>query len=193
MNIQSKINELHIPVVMEHISSFNSINELIDFTRPLEDEEGFVITFSDGHRVKIKADQYVLLHKTLDKIRHDRHIVLLMLDNKLDDVIALLPQKEQERIQEFESWFWYRFDRSVEILEKLFHRAIDQCGKNDRKCVALEFLPNINMNVQSFIFGQMNGKKAHTLFLEYVRKQCSSNKAYDGLKNYMKKLRKISA
>jgi RNA ligase len=183
-DIHQKIQEFNIPVVAA-IPAFQSIQQLIEYTRPLENEEGFVITFNDGHRVKIKAEQYVTIHKTLDKIRHDRHIVLLILDQNLDDVISLLPQEEQDRIRKFEKTFWDTITKASLIFSDLYQQALNECGKNP-KCVALEFIPKLNTNnniptklISTFMFGQLNGKTVMELFLPIIKNACSSNKKFD--------------
>ena len=69
----NKISDLQIPIV-DVIQSFDDVKDLIAFTRELKDAEGFVVSFSNGHKIKVKADHYVRIHKTKDLIRTDRNI-----------------------------------------------------------------------------------------------------------------------
>ena len=69
---------------IECVREFSSINgdalEYIETLRQRDDIEGVVVTFNDGHRVKIKTDFYVRLHKVKDAINSERKIVDLILN-----------------------------------------------------------------------------------------------------------------
>lgn len=98
------IEKYNIPIV-KSFPSQKQINGLIEYTRDLQDTEGFVVRFDNGHMVKLKCDWYVQIHKAKERILQDRHIVELILDQKLDDVKAHLPQEERDRLSQFENDF----------------------------------------------------------------------------------------
>lgn len=189
MNILQKIQELDIPVVRQQ-KSFNSIGSLIDYTKPLQNEEGFVISFDSGHKVKIKADQYVLIHRILDKIKHPRHILLLAIDNQLDDVIGVLPESEKDRVKSIEQDFWKLILRKSNELKTLFDKCEKLCG-TDGKCIALKFIPKLNTNNNKvygmFLFSHAknNSKTAFGLLIEYIKKQCISNTKFEQLIEFL--------
>lgn len=70
-----------------------------------EGEEGVVITKPNGHRVKLKTDWYVKLHKTKDLLSSERHLVRHILEDTLDDLIPLLPDKDKEYVQDYQHYF----------------------------------------------------------------------------------------
>ncbi len=82
-----------------------TMSSFVNFVRDLEDLEGFVVRFDDGHMLKLKCDWYVQIHKAKEKILQDRNIVELILDGKLDDVKAHLPQEDRDRLTVFEAHF----------------------------------------------------------------------------------------
>lgn len=75
----------------------------LDYVRDLEDLEGFVVRFDDGHMLKLKCHWYLQIHKAKEAILQDRNIVELILDDKLDDVKAHLPAEDRDRLTQFES------------------------------------------------------------------------------------------
>lgn len=51
------------------IYTFNSISELASYTKSLpKDQEGFVVTFQSGLKVKIKGDEYCKIHKIISQM-----------------------------------------------------------------------------------------------------------------------------
>lgn len=147
--IQNLIREYNIPVVEQH-GSVDDPKAFMQYVHELKNAEGFVIRWGDGHRVKIKAHEYLQIHKAKEAILQDRNIVELILDDKLDDVKAHLPAEDRNRLSQFESDFnlavayvtyvlanelqWIRDDN---IDRKTF--AIEHAGKYDQYMRALIF------------------------------------------------------
>ena len=122
----------------------------IDYVRDLEDLEGFVVRFNDGHMLKLKCDWYVQIHKAKEAILQDRNIVELILDDKLDDVKAHLPQEDRDRLTVFEDAFNWSIADTVFMLdndlswirEQDIHRktfALEHAGRYDQYMRALIF------------------------------------------------------
>lgn len=138
-----------IPVVRA-FEPQSDMKAFIDYVRDLEDLEGFVVRFDDGHMLKLKCHWYLQIHKAKEAILQDRNIVELILDDKLDDVKAHLPPMDAASLTRFESQFnlavadatyvlanelqWIRNDN---IDRKTF--AIEHAGKYDQYIRALIF------------------------------------------------------
>ena len=128
----------------------SDMKSFIEYVRLLEDREGFVVRFDDGHMLKLKCDWYVQIHKAKEKILQDRNIVELILDDKLDDVKAHLPQEDRDRLTVFEG----EFNKAVttafaHIMQILYY--IDKAGI-DRKSYAIKHAPNLNAYVRPIVF-----------------------------------------
>jgi RNA ligase len=93
-----------IPVVRT-FEPQTDMKAFVDYVRDLEDVEGFVVRFNDGHMLKLKCHWYLQIHKAKEAILQDRNIVELILDEKLDDVKAHLPQEDRDRLSQFENDF----------------------------------------------------------------------------------------
>lgn len=180
-----KIREFDIPVV-ETILPFTNVDSLVTFTRGLENVEGFVVAFDDGHRVKIKADQYVRIHKILDQVRFDRHIVELILTKKLDDATPLLPQRDADRVRDFADRFGKRLHYLVESYERYWNTVV--ASGLDRKRYAQEWMPTIKKNdpfAPAYVFGRFGDRDGRTMILDHIQKHTSSNTKWDECAKWM--------
>ena len=77
------------------------LDEVVANVRAFTDQEGIVIRFEDGHMVKIKADAYVTLHRAKSLLDNERDVVATILDNKVDDLYAILDIKDKRRLTQF--------------------------------------------------------------------------------------------
>lgn len=180
-----KIREFDIPVV-DTVLPFTKIESLIEFTRGLENAEGFVVAFEDGHRVKIKADQYVRIHKTLDRVTFDRNIVSLILNEEIDDAVGLLPNATKDRIVEFEKRFSERLHALVEGYERYYETVV--ASGLDRKRYAQEWMPTIQKNdsfAPQYVFGRFVGKDGRGMILAHIEKHITSNTKWDECAKWM--------
>jgi hypothetical protein len=180
-----QIQKFNIPVA-EIIESFDSLEELISYTRSLKDAEGFVVAFEDGHRVKIKADEYVRIHKVLDRVRFDRHIVELILTEKLDDAAPLLPQHESDRVREFADRFGKQLHQLVEKYERYWNTVA--ASGLDRKRYAQEWMPTIKSNdpfAVAYVFGRFGDRDGRTMILDHIQKHTSTNTKWNECAKWM--------
>jgi hypothetical protein len=179
-----KIQEFNIPLV-DTILPFTKIDSLIEFTRGLENAEGFVLALADGHRVKIKADQYVRIHKTIDRIVFDRNIVNLIINEEVDDVIPMLPSVQVERIREFELRFWRAFVSTEDRLA-VYRTGCELMYQNDRKRIATEFVPTMEHKTDAqFIFCMLDGHDLRELLLQHIAKNITTNVKWDACAKWL--------
>lgn len=125
-----------IPVVEAFdFSDHSDVNTFIAYTRDLEDREGFIVRYDDGHMIKLKSDWYVQIHKAKEAILQDRNIVELVLNSTLDDIKAHLEKDECDRLDEFESAI---VDKIMERVKAIAACINDLRGRGmDRKAFAL--------------------------------------------------------
>lgn len=164
-----------LTLVPEYGSVEGNLSDYIARARLQEGREGDIIRFADGHMLKIKNDWYVRIHKTIDRVKFDRHIVELILNEQLDDAIGMLPNEQADRVRKFEVDFWYSFQRTEHQLEMLANIAREKYD-GDRKRVALEFIPTLeNKDSAPFIFGSLVGKDMREMMINHVKKYMTSN------------------
>lgn len=90
----------NVPVVGK-LEGSRTIVDLMAHTKDLIGEEGYVISFANGHKAKLKAEHYCLLHKTIDHLRFEKDVIRLILDNKIDDAKPFLNDDYREALDKF--------------------------------------------------------------------------------------------
>lgn len=166
-------------VVPQYGSVEGNIADYIARQRQAEGREGDIIRFADGHMCKIKNDWYVRIHKAMDRVRFDRNIVDLIINEEVDDVVPLMPADVVRRVRQFEIDFWNAFSAKLNRLYGL-RIAAQQSYEDDRKRIALEMVPTLeNKADASFIFRMLDGKDLRQLLFEHVEKSISTNTKWD--------------
>jgi RNA ligase len=167
----------NIPVVQAVDGlAVQNIELFVKQIREWEDSEGVVLRFDTGHMVKIKADQYVLRHKTKDAINQEKNVISIILNDDVDDLIPLLTPEDATRIQEFQHAFWLSFeDVAGEIYD--LYRQIDK-GQS-QKDFALFAVSSVLPHYQPFMFKLRKGFPIKDLLIEQIRKSLSSQTKID--------------
>lgn len=185
--LQSKILEFNIPTVDNHSAITNPV-EFVDQTRKLQNVEGFVIAWESGYRVKIKAEEYLLFHKTKDNLTMEKNVVALLVDEKVDDLKAFMLAEDRERVEKFETEFWTGINETVELYERFYHKNV--LARNlDRKRFALELMPRVMKEdpfIKDMVFGQFAGKKVRDMVLDTVRKNVGTQTKVDFIRRLWK-------
>jgi RNA ligase len=156
-----------------------NLADYIGRQREAEGREGDIIAFANGHRLKVKNDWYVRIHKTIDRITFDRNIVDLIINEEVDDVIPMLPAAQVDRIRNFETCFWDAFRNTEERLMLCFLEA-STVYNLDRKRIALEMVPALSHKADaSFVFRMLDGHNIRDLLLDHIRKSISTNTKWE--------------
>jgi RNA ligase len=167
----------NIPVVQAVDGlAVQNIELFVKQIREWEDSEGVVLRFDTGHMVKIKADQYVLRHKTKDAINQEKNVISIILNDDVDDLIPLLTPEDATRIQEFQHAFWLSFeDVAGEIYD--LYRQIDK-GQS-QKDFALFAVSSVLPHYQPFMFKLRKGVPVRDLLIEQIGKSLGSQTKID--------------
>ena len=138
-----------IPVVRQ-FEPQTDMKEFIEYVRDMEDLEGFVVRFDDGHMIKLKCDWYVQIHKAKEAILQDRNIVEIILNEKLDDVKAHLPAEDRDRLTQFES----DINKAINISVSDIRIELDSLLRNgvDRKDFAMGRAQELDGYIRPIIF-----------------------------------------
>lgn len=65
--------------------------------------EGYVLRLYSGDMVKVKTEEYVLMHRTKDATRSEKDVLALCLDGKLDDALPLLDESDAYRLRVYDA------------------------------------------------------------------------------------------
>ena len=124
MNIVSAISAVpsEIPVVKKWDVDTEA-KELIERIKDLKGEEGVVIQFPNDHRVKVKASDYVTLHKTRSAVETERFVALCVINETLDDLLPLVPDHVKSNLIEYARVFMEQYHiRLVDYIGQI-HKA----------------------------------------------------------------------
>lgn len=108
----------------------DQIEAYIQQIRGWEGHEGVVFRDRDGHSLKVKAEQYTMLHKLKESTDREHVLVRIILDEGLDDVLSLVDEDAQSRVRDYATTFWNRFEGTVE--HTLFN-VVNRFSHLDRK------------------------------------------------------------
>lgn len=162
---------------------------LINYCDGLSDEEGYVLTFDDGHMVKFKSSWYLRIHKIKEMVNSRRAIIEMLFDNKLDDALSVLPLSEHDYINNEVSEFWKVFHHASAVLEHNLEYIEKKYG-DDRKRIALEFMPTVDKMSSTILFMSISRKQSvYDSLLSICKKYIQrSNKDFDEFMEWMRNI-----
>lgn len=99
------------------IVDFNDPIDFIESVRDMKGVEGFVCELDNGTKFKLKAEQYVALHRTKDNINSPRRLFEAVLEEATDDMKSLF-RDDQQAITTIE--------RMEQFVEKIYNHMVDQ-------------------------------------------------------------------
>lgn len=184
--------EFKIPIVGYREMGLTDVNTLSDAVRGMNDIEGFVVRFRDGHMVKVKTDQYVAIHKAKDNLLYERLVVEMILNEKVDDILPYLVETDKQRLLAYQDEFIRQFAKlNVNFYSRAWHFVVE--FGNSRKDFAInhskEFGPLASIVFRHFEDMQNNynlaqwsliaAEEVHNFFI----KKTSSNSTWEQFKN----------
>jgi RNA ligase len=162
-----------IPVVKAIAGDETDIEKVVDHIRKWDDGEGVVIRFDNGHMVKIKADEYILRHRSKEQINSEKNIIQVILNDSVDDMIPLLTSEDAQRLKDFQQKFWCAVDEVSSDLTKIFKGG--DMMYPDKKEFAVEFVNKMLLPIhRPFMFGMKQGKECKQLLTDSIEKSLTS-------------------
>lgn len=159
-----------------------------DFVKELQrikdekDKEGYVLVFKDGHRMKVKTDWYVTLHKAKDAVSREKHVIKMMLEGTIDDHKPLVDSVTQKAIAEFETQFWDGVQDIYDMLVSAFLND-DRLNKSTRKEFALSIQKNIQPKYHKYFYILYDNKDIMSDIRQDILKHCSTGPKLDHVRH----------
>jgi RNA ligase len=153
-----------------------NIELFVKQVREWESEEGVVVRFDNGGMVKIKADDYVLRHKSKEAINQEKNVLQTLLDDAVDDLVPLLTPEDGERIQRFQKAFLAGLEDVCTDIHDLY-KQIDK--GQDQKEYATMAVPSVLPQYQPFMYKLRKGFPVRDLVIEQIRKSLGSQTKID--------------
>jgi T4 RnlA family RNA ligase len=172
-----------IDLVHATVGNTTNMEHLIAETRAMEDAEGWIIRFDDGQMLKIKGDWYVRIHKVKDNLTHEKNVIDLIINEKSDDVKAMMLDEDRKRFEEFESKFWQGFEENAAQMIVDLVEARRDCDE-DRKIFALGIATKIPALERGLMFNCWDGDKImREELLKVIRKNCNTQTKVDKVRH----------
>jgi RNA ligase len=143
-----------------------TIEKLVELLPNLSiNEEGFVVKYSNGLRVKMKGSEYLRLHKLITGFSTISIWDCLRNKQNMEDVLVGIPDEFYEWVgkqkEKLEDVFSIRYKKAMEGFKKV--KNLD-----DRKSQALEIIKNYK-EVSSEIFGLLDKKNIDEIIWKKLR------------------------
>jgi RNA ligase len=90
-----------VPHVAKVDVSTKDIKTFVESIYNASDIEGVVVRFNSGHMLKVKTEWYVNIHRAKDQLLHEKNVIELILDQKIDDVIPYLLEDDKKKLYDF--------------------------------------------------------------------------------------------
>ena len=122
-------------------------------------DEGVVVAWPNGHRIKVKTDLYNVLHKVKEAGRSERTLANAILESKIDDLLAMLERDDRIEVDQFVADFWTTVDTLAGTMTALHDKVRGMFP--DKKSFAIsEFGKGLSQLERSTVFGLWDGKLA---------------------------------
>jgi RNA ligase len=185
-------NYIDYPVMKDYATSWNipvvqsvsglavqNIELFVKQVREWDDGEGVVLRFDTGHMVKVKADDYVLRHKSKDAINQEKNVLQTILDDSVDDLVPLLTPEDAQRVEAFQIAFWMALESVGTDIYDLY-KQIDK--GQDQKEYATLAVPSVLPQYQPFMFKLRKGIPVRDLLIEQISKSLGSQPKIDQIR-----------
>ena len=169
----------NIPVVQAVDGlAVQNIELFVKQVREWESEEGVVVRFDNGGMVKIKADDYVLRHKSKEAINQEKNVIDCILGDAVDDLVPLLAPDDADRLQRFQGAFWAGLDEVAYEMAELFVKGNKMYP--EKKDFAVEFVQKeVEPIYAPIMYAMKAGKGSKEVLIEMIGKSLGSQPKID--------------
>ena len=143
---KSIANKYNIPITEIIHSNLSDILNSLDSKESTE-AEGFVMNI-DGYKVKIKYNDYVLVHKLLFAIKDNgtegfsyKKLFEIINDNQFDDLISKIPENYKETLIEIHDEIIHKLKVIENSIDFWYNKLIDRNLSVKENMIRLEILP----------------------------------------------------
>lgn len=159
--VRNIANNYNIPMVnIEDINFEQIIKDCKKYKS--HEKEGWVINI-DGHMIKLKCDDYVQLHKIIDKISSVNVIIKNIADETFDDLISKVPENYKKRVNGIAKIIYAYIEEVNEKVKKYYTEAPKQTRKDFMIWVDQYVPKNIRVYVKNeYMKNMWNALKTNT-------------------------------
>ena len=143
------------------IADFGELKRMVG-----DNEEGFVIRFSNGDRMKIKGEEYLRLHRIMTNVSTTSVWEVLSNGGNMEEVLKDVPDEFYDKIKEVVMDLVFRFDNIRTDYLQYYTDIVFKVGTEDRKSFAEEAK---RYNHSSILFALLNKKDINPIIWKIVK------------------------
>lgn len=175
-------NDYNIDLVKK--IDIDDIQNIVEHTKNLKDLEGYVIRFDDGHMLKIKADDYLRMHRAKDSLTHEKNVIYIFFNDMYDDFKSALHGNDRERMDSFYENVMNGFTDFCKNVHHILNELKSQY--KDRKEFALTY--NKNNDIKKLMFKLWNSENVsyeeiYNELKSHILKSCSTQTDIDKVRH----------
>lgn len=130
-------------------------------------EEGYVLKYSNGFRVKVKFSEYVRLHKILSTISEHSIWELLYNEGNVNSILEQLPDEQDKWLREMNNTFLTKYSEIENEVVSLYEEV--KYLKDDKKEYALKVLNDSKYKkYSSILFNIKDGKNYSKMIWKFL-------------------------
>jgi len=168
-NISEMVNEgWEVVKKYDGITDYKTLKEMIK-----DDEEGFVVRFTNGDRVKIKGSEYLRLHKIMTNVSTTTVWEIMSNDESIDDYLKDVPDEFYKKIKLYENTLKYGYYQYWNQCGKMYEYF--RYGKYGDKEVEptkkefAEYIKDKHPVIKAIMFAMWDGKKYDNIIWKALR------------------------
>mgnify|MGYP001011242420 CR=1 FL=1 len=143
----TRIENINIETVLQDMKKYKS-----------NEKEGWVLNI-DRHKIKIKCDDYVHLHRLLDKISSINVIIQNIAENRYDDLISKVPESYRDRVQKIAKKIFDYKNNTEQLINYYFKLA----PKYNRKIFMLWVEEKVPIELKGYVRNMFLNKDINVL------------------------------
>lgn len=156
-DIENISNKYKVPMARIEKSSLDDILKKSTELKAHE-KEGWIINI-DGHLIKIKCDDYVHLHRLLDKFSSVNVIIENVAEDRIDDMLSKVPDSYKDRIVKLSDKITNYKNTTMENISKYYNKA----PKDDIKTFMIWVDKNVPSSIRGYVRCKYKGKEINVL------------------------------
>jgi len=152
-------------------------------TKELENIEGVVVLFNDGHKIKVKSDWYVRIHKAKENLLFEKNVIKMILEEKTDDIIPMLPEEDKNRLKVYTTELINKIDDHTTKLSLILDNLIKNSSKKE---FALNHAGSCSPLYRTIIFSCWDRpENIRQQVIDYILKNTRTQKEVDLIRHYI--------
>jgi len=156
IRLRNLINNLGFRVVKKYdgIKDYSVLKGMIR-----DDEEGYVVRFSNGDRMKVKGEEYLRLHKIMTNVSTTAIWEVLSSGGNMDDLLKDVPDEFYKKIKEYVKQLRYQYWSVQEHAGKYFDNLYESYDRElPEKAKYAEWVKQFDKHLHPILFRMYDNK-----------------------------------